>query len=558
MNITASIAKDFRSFCETEFPGKKVQSGTGYIYVQAGEIFDTELHYEYYKEEIQLHCESDRACNLASFIIQNKIELPSNIEMASWQKTRYRWLLKKKITSLNELFYAFQEIRNIFEPIIDMYENMTRATKCSVSDLLNMNIRIPNYQRPYKWTDKNIDNLLNDILQAIKENRQFQGNFKYRIGSVILHQPDINSENFDIVDGQQRLISLTLLAKYLGFKFQKRDNTDYSILDKEFINTISQSNIFNNYKKIKEWFSCFEESDDIKDIKSAFLNAFSETLEVVLIIVNKESEAFQLFDSQNSRGKALEAHDLLKAYHLREMQNDPYEMRHVVERWEAIKSKDIRDLFKYFLFPILRWSQKEKVAFFTSKEIDVYKGIKEDSDYTYAKKIFKSMPYYQITEQFIAGECFFGFVDHYLNLLQDLITELKNSKNEYIQRWLNSNEKNTGFNYARNLFYGVFLCYYDRFHNFNPMVVKKLFTWAFMIRVDMIHLGEETIRKYAIGEYNAAYTNTKAVFKQIIQSRTHFDVANLNIEYKKDKVKSFEELYKDICKINGENNESDI
>ena len=558
MNITADILKDFRKFCETNFPEKKVQSGRGYFFVQAGEMFDTELHYEFYQNEIQLHCESDRVRNLDSFISDNKIELPANIQKDVWQRSRCRWILKKEIASQKDLFDGFIEIGKIFEPIITMYENKTTASKCSVSDLLNMSIKIPNYQRPYKWIDKNIDNLLNDILQAIKDKKRFQGNYKYRIGSVILHKPNSTVENFEIVDGQQRLISLTLLAKYLGFNFKLRETSDYSILDKEFTNTISQSNIFNNYKKIKEWFTFFEDSNEIKDIKSEFLSAFSETLEVVLIIVNKESEAFQLFDSQNSRGKALEAHDLLKAYHLREMQNDPYEMRHVVERWEDIKSNDIRNLFKYFLYPILRWSQKEKVAFFSSKEIDVYKGIKEDSGYTYAKKIFKSMPYFQITEQFIAGESFFGFVDHYLNLLQDLIDELKNSKNEYINKWLNSKERNTGFNYARKLFYCVFLCYYDKFHNFNPMVIKKLFTWAFMIRVDMNHLGEDTIRKYAIGEYNAAYTNSKAVFKHIIHARLEFDVANLNIEYKKENPKNFKELYGDICKINGDNYESNI
>ncbi len=36
-----------------------------------------------------------------------------------------------------------------------------------------------------------------------------------------------------------------------------------------------------------------------------------------------------------------------------------------------------------------------------------------------------------------------------------------------------------GFGYTKNLFYCALLCYYDKFHNFDEMAVKKLFSWAF-------------------------------------------------------------------------------
>ena len=47
--------------------------------------------------------------------------------------------------------------------------------------------------------------------------------------------------------------------------------------------------------------------------------AIRDILEVVVLTVTELTEAFQLFDSQNTRGKALYPHDLLKAYHLREI-----------------------------------------------------------------------------------------------------------------------------------------------------------------------------------------------------------------------------------------------
>ena len=100
-----------------------------------------------------------------------------------------------------------------------------------------------------------------------------------------------------------------------------------SILQKEFSNKVTQGNIHSNYMFIREWFSLKS-----GETKKAFIQALDDNLEVVVFCVDKVSEAFQLFDSQNARGKALDPHDLLKAYHLREMKKYPYEMEHTVTR----------------------------------------------------------------------------------------------------------------------------------------------------------------------------------------------------------------------------------
>lgn len=80
------------------------------------------------------------------------------------------------------------------------------------------------------------------------------------------------------------------------------------------------------------------------------------------------------------------------------------------------------------------------------------------------------------------------------------------------------------------LFYCALLSYYDRFHCFDKMAVLRLFTWSFMIRTDMQHLGYDTINKYAIGEYNSQYSNNLPVFSLIANSRKHADISNLTVE----------------------------
>ena len=189
----------------------------------------------------------------------------------------------------------------------------------SINELLKMDLDIPDYQRPYKWSIQNIEDLLNDITNAISDSERYRAGFKYRIGTIIVHKNENNM--YDVVDGQQRIISLTLLKQYL------EPNFHCTILEKQFNNKSTQANIHTNYMFIKEWFSLKDEST-----KKSFMKSLDEILEVVVISVEKVSEAFQLFDSQNARGKALDPHDLLKAYHLREMKKYPYEMEHAVTK----------------------------------------------------------------------------------------------------------------------------------------------------------------------------------------------------------------------------------
>lgn len=88
----------------------------------------------------------------------------------------------------------------------------------SVNELLSMNLNIPDYQRPYKWDIQNIDDLFLDITNAISDADRYRTEFKYRIGTIILHRT--KDDTYDVVDGQQRIISLVLLKRCLEPEFE--------------------------------------------------------------------------------------------------------------------------------------------------------------------------------------------------------------------------------------------------------------------------------------------------------------------------------------------------
>lgn len=440
---------------------------------------------------------------------------------------------------------------------------MSEARILSVEELLKLDLVIPSYQRPYKWTEKNIRELILDIQKGIEDANKYP-NFKYRVGTVILHaNTEEEKPTYDIVDGQQRILSFLLLKLCL--------NPDFtcSLLSATFSDKVTLGNLHSNSDRIREWCSSVDDG-----VKEAFDKALSEVLEVVVLTVNELSEAFQLFDSQNTRGRELYPHDLLKAYHLREI-HDKYDMQRAVLKWESKDPKAIRELFDNYLFPLWNWSKRRKSSRFTAAEIDLYKGIEESSGYTYARRANKAMPYFLLSEPLISGGDFFEMVDHYMQMLHSIKQELIDNPGFARIKELLIDDKSkvgqiktpadldkacksssTGMNHARNLFFCALLCYYDRFHNFDLMAVKKLFTWAMMLRVDMNHLGFDSVNRYAIGlGDNDKYTNSEPVISLISSARRHTEISGMPLIVKRDndeaEAEKWQGLYEDLLLLNG-------
>ncbi|WP_350636732.1 DUF262 domain-containing protein, partial [Pseudoalteromonas sp. GW168-MNA-CIBAN-0100] len=81
-----------------------------------------------------------------------------------------------------------------------------------------------------------------------------------------------------------------------------------------FESSVSIKNLKHNAQIISERVTSLNTTE-----KQNLLNFVLNKCELIQVTLDDLSEAFQFFDSQNARGKALAPHDLLKAYHLREM-----------------------------------------------------------------------------------------------------------------------------------------------------------------------------------------------------------------------------------------------
>jgi hypothetical protein len=224
----------------------------------------------------------------------------------------------------------------------------------SLTDLLaNKKYTIHYYQREYRWGKKQIEELVDDLSEEFLENYK-PGHERtevatyghYYLGSVVLTSNDGEQA---IIDGQQRLTSLTLLLIYLNnlqvdnsekvtidqlifseqygkksFNIQvnEREACMDALYKRETFSPLNQNesvvNIFNRHTDIADVFP--------EEIKGAALPFFIDWLInkvfLVEITATTEQDAHKIFVSMNDRGLSLTPTEMLKGYLLSEIKDD--------------------------------------------------------------------------------------------------------------------------------------------------------------------------------------------------------------------------------------------
>lgn len=379
----------------------------------------------------------------------------------------------------------------------------------NLKELLELNLSIPEYQRPYTWTEKNVVQLLEDVIKFSKYP-------EYRIGTIILHK----NKRLDIVDGQQRIITSLLITRF----FESKDTLKLTKLEIPMHENTNE-NVKNNFNIIKDY---FDRNPKAKEILEDY---FLENCTVLVLKLSKLDEAFQLFDSSNNRGKALYPTDLLKAYHLRELTGNEEKKLEMVELWENIKPEHIYILFSDYFFRIKQWSRNKPVkdVGFTNNDIDLFKGVSEADDNKHnnwsksllmAKNFvdmynrqnqtmieFKAMQPlkypFQSDQPIINGEYFFKFVDYYYSLAKRLgfLEGDKQSETESteIVKLVNKLEKHNYFRYVVSLYKTAVLYAVDKFSDEEIQSIEKIcFKYAFYPRFDFLQVQKKTINKFVI------------------------------------------------------------
>ncbi|WP_121028659.1 DUF262 domain-containing protein [Helicobacter pylori] len=253
--------------------------------------------------------------------------------------------------------------------------------------------QIPDYQRPYQWTEKNCEKLLDDLLssyECYKESDYFCGSL---VLIVIGTDSATNAKTYDVVDGQQRLSTFILLAKVLATLYNNEvlnDKTSRDFLEKSLGDTDGEKrerlhfnamglnakddfvyalehfndsqasknkNNKNNYLKNAVCLKNYLKEKEIKDI-----NAFIKWLYFKVVFIKTTcpniSMALRIFSVLNARGLPLHAIDIFKAELLKKLANKK-DQEEFVFRWNALRQKCSENESK---FPKRKENKREKNA----------------------------------------------------------------------------------------------------------------------------------------------------------------------------------------------------
>ncbi len=237
---------------------------------------------------------------------------------------------------------------------------------------------VPRFQRDYSWTAIEWDDLWQDIEGLFEEG----GEEEHYMGYLVLQSKD--SKNYDVIDGQQRLTTLSILVlAFLGNlkklieddiepeKNQQRldqlRSTFIGYLDpvtlipKSKLNlNRNNNNLYQTYlvpletapkrnlkatehlmRKAYDWFfNAVKQkfsSNRRGDILAQYIDSLSDKLFFTVIKVNDELNAYKVFETLNARGVKLSSTDLLKNYLFAVVHNhgsDEREMTELDNRWE--------------------------------------------------------------------------------------------------------------------------------------------------------------------------------------------------------------------------------
>lgn len=350
---------------------------------------------------------------------------------------------------------------------------------------------IPAYQRKYAWESRQIGQLCRDLLHAVSA----RPDSAYHLGTLIFHR-DIGNDFFYVVDGQQRLTTISELLRQQLF-YKSPDSLSEKMCDQQFSDK--------DARRISAEFLKYEDADRNKILSALAKSTF------VCIAVTDITEAFQLFSTQNGRGRPLTPVNLLKAFHFHEVEKlrgssleiEETRCKSLDTEWEnlerektALDGKLLSQVVGEHLYRLRNWCRGEfPEQSFTNTKIDEFKGLTVDFT-TGAKIPLQNLSvlrhqfsngkmsvddgllagrdkedgmnrFVSVNQPMINGEDFFEYVISYAKAYKLLFSgchsmeEFKKFYREKCCRYPGAGRR--GDTYARHIFESLCLFCFDRF-----------------------------------------------------------------------------------------------
>ncbi|NCU28780.1 MAG: DUF262 domain-containing protein [Candidatus Moranbacteria bacterium] len=359
-----------------------------------------------------------------------------------------------------------------------------KLLQCSFKDVCGNDfiLQLPPYQRPYSWRENHVSAFLKDISECFSSDKA--SDKEYMMGTLILHKN--NSGIHDIVDGQQRLVTLTIFCKELNGSGAQ---VKLPLLNATFS---EESKVF--LKNTRKTIASFLDQNSIE--KEKLYSYLTDKIKFTVIIIEGENAldvAYTFFDSSNGKGKPLTDFDLLKAHHLQFIPSHHEDLaRRHNDNWQS-KDDHHYQIFSIILRRLRMWARgqdrdtkderpdfnefssvvepesaateehflnryMQPSAFRSWRRIDGKVVIAMDFPVSDGESILPA----EVTQTIEGGDAFFIYANRYHKVYEHLFLpeKLINSTPINFVKKLNMSIRNT---YLQNAFQAAVLLYYDKF-----------------------------------------------------------------------------------------------
>lgn len=244
-------------------------------------------------------------------------------------------------------------------------------------DFLNNHFFIPSYQRGYRWTDREVTDLLNDIQEFHNKRNKEEGEF-YCLQPIVVINRD---GNWEVIDGQQRLTTLFIILTYLGdakkilFPSSKLYSIEYETREKDgfsskaFLDQLKNTTEIDKtnsdfyhmsqaYLTVKTWFG--KPGVNVGDFLNTLLKTnFQDDVDIAnnirfiwYEVTEEVQKPIEIFTRLNMGKIALTNAELVKALFFITDKDENTKKRHQLQmgyEWDQIENALQNKNFWYFL-----------------------------------------------------------------------------------------------------------------------------------------------------------------------------------------------------------------
>ncbi|MDD3739237.1 MAG: DUF262 domain-containing protein [Lentimicrobiaceae bacterium] len=244
----------------------------------------------------------------------------------------------------------------------------------SINQLMEYSFFIPSYQRGYRWTEKQVEELLEDIWAfAINPPKQEEGKMRpfYCLQPIVVKQKNGKTDEWEVIDGQQRLTTVFLILKNLESQIEKDQKNIKRVFyetreeSEKFLTEIKEADSEKNIdfyhiaqanKAIQQWFKNKANNTEFATPKAKFAPTFLTDTKVIWYVINDGSDSYDIFTRLNIGKIQLTNAELIKALFLKKWNNaeavDKLRLKQlqIATEWDRIENTLQDNAFWYFIY----------------------------------------------------------------------------------------------------------------------------------------------------------------------------------------------------------------